>query len=162
MSRFEKTLLWLSAAATAATGSAYAWMKYFAVSDDPFAVANHPWQPWMLKAHIVAAPFLVFAIGMASAGHVGRHWRSGRPDGRRSGLGALAISAPMVVSGYLIQAVTHPGALWWIVATHLVTGFAYCAALAAHRSSRTLRSRQRSAAANQPAAELTGRAESGS
>ena len=117
MNRFEKWLLWGSSAATAVTGVVYAWMQYMMEPVNEWAAINHPWQPWVLKAHIVVAPFLVFAVGVIATGHIWKHYRSG---------------APMVVSGYLIQAVTHVGWLRALVWAHLITGGLYSVALVWH------------------------------
>ena len=58
MTRFERWAVWVTSVLTFVTGVVYLWMKYFLVSDDPFAVVNHPLQPVVLKLHIVVAPLL--------------------------------------------------------------------------------------------------------
>jgi hypothetical protein len=122
-----------SAIATGATGFVYAWMKYLLTTDDPYAVVNHPLQPLMLKLHILAAPWLVFAIGLIFSQHVVRHWRSRRSRGRRGGLTLVVTSVPMIVSGYLIQTVTAELVLELSVWTHLATAALYLAGFALHR-----------------------------
>ena len=52
--------------------------------------------------------------------------------GRRSGLAAMWVFLPMVVTGYLIQAVTHTGWLGALAWTHLGTGAIYLVGLGAH------------------------------
>ena len=41
-------------------------MRYFARSEDPFAIANHPWQPTLQHAHVLVAPLLVFSPRLMS------------------------------------------------------------------------------------------------
>jgi len=50
---------WLQHAANllvGGSGLAYAWTVYLAEPEDPFALVNHPWQPPLRSAHVVAAP----------------------------------------------------------------------------------------------------------
>lgn len=132
MNRFQSRLLWGSSLATGVTGLAYWWMKHHMEPVDPWAAINHPLQPWVLKAHILAAPVMVFAVGLIAGEHIWRHWREGVPSGRRSGLLAAGAFVPMVLTGYLIQAVTHVGLLEALAWAHLVTGLAFLVGLAAH------------------------------
>lgn len=99
-------LIHLSVAAVAITGTVFAWMKYFMETDDPFAVANHPWQPGMLAAHVVIAPAMVFALGWLWAAHILPKVGSGTRARRRSGLFGAVMIAPMIFSGVLLQAST--------------------------------------------------------
>jgi hypothetical protein len=133
MSRFERWAVWSTSIATFVTGVVYLWLKYLLTSDDPFAVVNHPWQPWVLKLHILVAPLLVFSIGLVAVRHVWRHLQSGAPQGRRSGLLTLAMLVPMVATGYLIQAVTAEGWLRAMAWSHIGLGLVYGAALLAHQ-----------------------------
>lgn len=134
MNRFERWMMGGSTLLVALSGGIYAWMKYGMTTDDPYAVVNHPWQPAMLKLHILTAPLLVFAVGLVFSQHIYRRWRSGRPAGRRTGLILLAVAAPMALSGYLIQAVTGPVLLAWLIGVHLVTGTVYTLGYVSHRS----------------------------
>jgi hypothetical protein len=129
---FQKWLLLGSSAATAVTGIAYAWMKYLLAPSEPWAVINHPLEPWMLKAHILVAPVMVFAVGLIATGHIWAHFRSGLRVRRRTGLTAMAVLLPMTLTGYLIQAITHLGWLQAMVIAHLVTGGLYVVGLAGH------------------------------
>ena len=104
MSRVSVILVHLSIAAVAITGIVFAWMKYFVETDDPFAVANHPWQPGMLAAHVVLAPLAVFALGWLWSAHIQPKLRSGTKARKRSGVVGLILIAPMVFSGVLLQA----------------------------------------------------------
>lgn len=133
MRPFERILLWSSLVATVVTGTVYGVMKYLMTSDDPYAVVNHPLQPLMLKLHIVTVPFMVFAVGLVFTQHIYQRWRSGRSTGRGSGVLMVLTFAPMVISGYLIQAITWDSALFWTVAVHLTASAVYCSMFVAHR-----------------------------
>lgn len=132
MTPFQKWLLLGSSAATTLTGVIYAWMKYLLEPVEPWAVINHPLQPWMLKAHILVAPVLVFALGLVTVDHIWKHYRSRVRPRRRSGLSMMWLVIPMVATGYLIQAVTHAGWLQALVIAHLATGALYALGLAVH------------------------------
>ena len=133
MTGFERILLIGSSALTALTGTVYGIMKYFLVSSDPFAVINHPWQPFFLKAHILAAPVMVFAVGIVFRRHVIDRWRSGSAKGRRSGAMITGLFLPMVLSGYLIQVVTGGLLLEGMVWSHLITAASFVAGFGKHR-----------------------------
>lgn len=142
MTAFERWSIWLTTAGTLITGVAYWWMKDLLPSTDPWAVINHPLQPWALKAHILIAPFMVFSVGLITSRHIWRHYRLGVKKGRRSGLLAALSFGVLVVSGYVLQVVTAETllrALGWI---HLGLGVIYSVAVAAHWPA--TRGRQRS------------------
>lgn len=133
MSRFEKWCVWISASATAVTGAGLFWAKYLLHPDDPWAVVNHPLQPWFLKAHILVSPLLIFAVGLIAARHIWEHYRAGLLAGRRSGIVTVLVAAPMVVTGYLIQAITHAGWLEAMAISHIALGFLFTLGLATHQ-----------------------------
>ena len=133
MTRFQRLLFWASTAATTASGLVYFWMKYLLVASDPWAVANHPLQPLMLKLHILAAPIMLFAVGLIWTDHIWRHIRSGLPTGRRTGVLSAAVFGPLVLSGYLIQAVTAPGFLAVVTWGHIGLGVACGAGVVLHQ-----------------------------
>lgn len=140
MSSWEKHLIWWSTAAVALTGFVYAWMKYLMQPADEWSVVNHPLQPLVLKLHILVAPLLVFAIGLIASRHILAHLRTRVRTGRRSGTGAALIIVPMILSGYLIQAVTHSSLLAVLGYLHLVAGAVYAGTSLAHaRATRRLR-----------------------
>ncbi len=119
--------------ATFVTGVIYLWLKYLIVNDDPFAVVNHPWQPAVLKAHILVAPLLVFSIGLVTLRHVWRHLRSDMREGRRSGVLTVVVLGPMILSGYLIQALTDEGWLRAMALSHIGLGIVYGLGLLLHQ-----------------------------
>jgi hypothetical protein len=151
MTRFERWSVWSSSVLTFVTGVIYLWLKYGLETDDPFAVINHPWQPVVLKIHILVAPLLVFSVGMVALRHVWRHLQSGSREGRRSGLISLVTLGPMIATGYLIQAITDEGWLRAMVWSHIGLGLLYGLGLLAHqfaaggRTARADRARRRRA-----------------
>jgi hypothetical protein len=141
MTRLERVLVWSSTAAVAGTGLIYGAMKYLMRPTDEFAIVNHPLQPLVLKLHILIAPVLVFALGMIAVSHILPRLRSRRI--RRTGLVASLVVAPLVPSGYLLQAITGVGALRVIGLAHLGLGIVFAIAAAGH--ARAARKRGRSA-----------------
>jgi hypothetical protein len=133
VNRFERWAVWSTSVATFVTGVIYLWMKYLLVSPDPFAVVNHPWQPLVLKMHILVAPLLVFSIGLVSVRHVWRHLRGGTREGRRTGLVTFVALGPMILTGYLIQAITHEGLLEAMALSHIGFGSLYGVGLLLHQ-----------------------------
>ncbi|HKY33279.1 MAG TPA: hypothetical protein VJV23_12135, partial [Candidatus Polarisedimenticolia bacterium] len=133
MSRTERLLINLSTLLVAVSGILYAWMKYLMSPIDEFAVVNHPWQPWMLPLHVLAAPAMLFAIGLVAREHILSQIRKGPGRaGRGTGLVAVACLLPMVSTGYLIQVVTGETARQVAVVVHLTTGIIYTVMFAAH------------------------------
>jgi len=107
MTRAQIVLLHISVITVTITGVVFAWMKYGMKTDDPFAVANHPWQPYILDLHVFLAPLLVFALGWIFGDHILLKYRAGARRKRRSGLSAMWLIGPMIASGYLIQVLTN-------------------------------------------------------
>ncbi len=133
MSRFERWFVWITTGGTLATGLVYWWMKDILEPADPWAVINHPLQPWVLKGHILIAPLLVFAVGLIASRHIWRHYRLGVRKGRRSGLLAASTFGLMVLSGYLIQVLTAETVVRLLGWTHLTLGVVFSAGVAVHR-----------------------------
>jgi hypothetical protein len=133
VTRFERWAVWSTSIATFATGVVYLWMKYLVVSSDPFAVVNHPWQPFVLKLHILVAPLLTFAVGLVALRHVWRHLTARVRSGRRTGMLTTAVLGPMILTGYLIQAITHAGWLAAIAIAHIALGLLFGVGLLAHQ-----------------------------
>ncbi len=119
---------------TGLTGLAYFRTKYLVQSSDPFSVLNHPLEPWFLKAHILVSPLLLLAVGSVAVRHVWKHYRLGVVLGRRSGVTMVLAFLPMVTTGYLIQAITHPGRLSAVTIAHLILSGLYLAGLVVHQA----------------------------
>ena len=138
MTRLEAWFLHVATLLVGGGGLVYAWMRYLARPDDPFAVVNHPWQPEAQHLHVLAAPLLVFAIGLIWKAHAWPAVRLRVAARRRSGLALVATAAPMVASGYLLQTATAAG--WrqaWLV-IHLVASALWLGGYLAHQLSARL------------------------
>jgi hypothetical protein len=129
---FERLFLWFGSVAAAVTGLALLWMKYFLPPSDPWSVINHPLQPWVLKLHILAAPLLVFGLGVIALRHVWEHMRQRVRRGYRSGIMAGIMALLMVPSGYLVQVITAEPWLEAVALGHIAAGTIYVAALLSH------------------------------
>jgi hypothetical protein len=153
MNRLERWSVVVGSFLVTASGLVYLWMKYLLQSPDPFSVVNHPWQPAVLKLHILTAPLLVFGLGLIAVRHVLAHWLAGVSHARRSGIAAALTVLPMVLSGYLVQAITD--ARWLSITTwvHVGASLVYGAAFALHQF--LVRGRRRAPAA-QPSAPFRG------
>lgn len=104
----------------------YAWPRA-----DPYAVINHPWQPYLQHLHVLLAPLLVFALGAMWVAHV---WPA-RQQRKRAPSGVLTwwLAGVMVLSGVLVQVVANPtgrAIAGWV---HAGTGLAWLLTLLLHR-----------------------------
>jgi hypothetical protein len=133
VSPFERWSILITAALVTVTGLVYAWMKYLFAPVEPWSVINHPLQPLVLKLHILTAPLLVFALGLIAVRHVWTHIRERVRTGRRSGWSLALTATAMIVTGYLIQAVTHERWLFWLAMAHLATGTGFAGTVLLHQ-----------------------------
>lgn len=132
MSRWEAWLVHLANLLVGATGVFYAVVRYLFEPGDPFAAA-HPWQSPAQHAHVVVAPLLVFAVGLLFRDHAWAGLRLDVRPRRASGIALLALGAPMILSGYLIQVAVEPAwrTAWvWI---HVVASALWLGATIAHQ-----------------------------
>ena len=132
MNAFERWSIRLTSLALAVSGLGFMWGRYLVVSDDPFAIINHPAQTWFLKVHVVAAPLFMFAFGAIAVRHVWVHIRGRGRLARRSGYLTVGSAAPAIVTGYVIQIATAAWLVRWLEVSHEVAGVALIAGLSAH------------------------------
>lgn len=143
MTTAEKITVWTSATVMTVTGVVIAWMDYVMKPADAFAVVNHPWQPALLKLHILSAPILVFGIGMIFMRHIWPHFRAGLTKGRRSGITSMLLTIPMILTGYALQVLTSTGWLTAVGYAHFALGTAFGIGGAVHYlATRRRRARQ--------------------
>lgn len=143
MNPLERWTLHLSALVTGATGLIYGWLRYYGQRMGEFGLEPHPLQGLLQHLHVLAAPLLVFALGMVVRGHVLPRYRAGQPSGRRTGAFLLAGLAPMVFAGYGLQVVTEPATrtvLGWV---HGVSSLLFLGAYGVHIARTWMVSRSR-------------------
>jgi hypothetical protein len=133
MTRLEKVLLHGGTLLVGLTGLAYAVFKYLMTNDDPFTAVNHPLQPWALALHVLAAPALVFGVGIMFKDHMLAKIKNGAPARtKRIGLSTLLLFVPMVVTGYLIQVLSAEVPRRWSIWLHIGLGIGYMVVYAGH------------------------------
>lgn len=116
MSRLERWGLHVAALLTAATGAADGGLRWFGQRMGEFGPEPHPWLGLAQHLHVLAAPLLVFALGVMVRGHLWARLRGGSGSGRRTGLTLTGLLVPMVFSGYGVQVAVDPAwrtALSW-------------------------------------------------
>lgn len=132
MKRWE---VWWNHAALVAvslTGVAYGIFKYFVPGSDPDSRIGHPWQPVMLKAHILVAPLAVFAIGLLFRRHALARILMKESNGRRSGAIMFWIVLPLTLTGYLIPVFVDTTAVRASGWSHAVLGLVFLLGYAFH------------------------------
>jgi hypothetical protein len=132
MNRLQVLYLHACVFLTATTGAAYAWMRYAMRTDDPFAVVNHPMQPFLLSAHVVIAPLLVFGFGWVFADHIWPKFVQKNAPQRRSGLWSMGAIVPMVLSGYLMQVTTGDALRQAMAVAHWIASALFVIAYSVH------------------------------
>ena len=126
MNRLEAWLLHVATVALTLSGLVYAFMHYLMKPTDPFSVVGNPWEPAVLKAHILVAPVLVLAIGLIAHTHILIKLGSGAQAGKWTGVSLIPLFLIMTFSGYALQTVTETrriimilhfasGSLWFLV-----------------------------------------------
>ena len=80
MTALERWSLHLGAFLTALSGVAYGWLRYFGRAAGEFGLEPHPLQALAQHLHVLAAPVLLFALGMAVRGHLAAKLRARAPD----------------------------------------------------------------------------------
>lgn len=109
MRALERWFLHLGTLLTALSGLGYGWLRYCGRVPGEFGVEPHPLQGLVQHLHVLAAPLLLFALGMTLRGHFTTRLSAGTQEGRRTGLGLGLLILPMVAAGYLVQVATAPG-----------------------------------------------------
>jgi hypothetical protein len=132
VSRTQVIFLHLANLAVAGTGLVYAWMRYLVEPADEWAVVNHPWQPHVQHLHVLAAPLLVFAIGLIWSSHVIIGLRNGRGN-RAPGIGLTVLFLPTAASGYLLQVATDPGWRQTWIWVHVVSSLLWVTVFVVHQ-----------------------------
>lgn len=135
MKRWESISFHVLTIIVSVSGFVFLYMKYFLETDDPFALVNHPLQPAMLKAHLLASPFLILVAGMIFSSHIVTKLGNRKtPPHRMSGLFSLVTFPLMVLSGYLLQVTTHQILSRYLLIVHLASGVTFTGAYLLHQT----------------------------
>ena len=132
MMGWERRGLHAAAAAAALTGGVYGWFRYFGQRMGDFGPEPSPWQGTWHHLHVLAAPLLLFMLGVVLRGHLLPKLRNRAREGKRTGLTLGLLVAPMVLSGYGIQVAVDArwhAALAWI---HGVSSLVFVSAYLVH------------------------------
>jgi hypothetical protein len=149
VTRSQLMLLQVANLAVSGTGLVYAWMRYLVTPTEEWAVVNHPWQPHIQHLHVLAAPLLVFAVGLIWSGHIAAKLRNGSHN-RVAGIGLTALFLPMAASGYLVQvAVSEPWRERWIW-VHVAASLLWIAFFVAHQARAWIKRTQSGTEASAP------------
>lgn len=132
MTKPEAWTVHISQALVLGSGLVYGYMAYFAKSEDPYAIFNHPWQGDVQHAHLLLAPMLVFAIGLVWSRHIWNRVRSGFRPRRRSGLTLALLFLPVALSGYLVQVIEEPDWRSWVGWSHSALSVVWALVYALH------------------------------
>lgn len=146
MSRLQVVYLHVCVILTALTGIVFAAMKYFMNPAGDFAVINHPLQPYMLSAHVVIAPFVLFGFGWVFGNHIWPKFVYRDARKRSSGIWSMSAIVPMTLSGYLMQVSTADATRRAMAIAHWLTSALFLAAYVAHWITRSIPAAGRSAA----------------
>lgn len=133
MKPWEKWSFTILTLVVTATGIVYFCMKYFMENNDPFSVINHPLQPYMLDLHLLAAPGLVFVMGIILNSHIARKLPKRNIPNRKSGWIALLSFPTMTLSGYLLPMFADPVWAKAMLVLHLGSGSLFAVTYAVHQ-----------------------------
>ncbi len=153
MSRAARRFLALAVVSVGGSGLVLGWMVFLLPPPDAWSVVNHPAQPTVQHLHVLAAPLLVFAVGLIWSTHVAARWSDAPPRRRATGAALAALFVLMAASAYLLQVAVDPDIrrLWSLLHTAASLGWLLCLGLHA-----VPRSRSRSPGARAPGIEPTG------
>jgi hypothetical protein len=132
MKRWEAWWNHAALAAVSLSGLAYGIFKYFIPNADLDSRVGHPWQPALLKAHILVAPFAILGVGLLLRRHALARLRQGEQSGRKTGALMLWIFLPLALSGYLIQVFVERGTVRWTGWIHAGLGALFLLGYAIH------------------------------
>jgi len=130
--RLERWSLRIGFVLGAVTGVVYGGLRYLGTVNGEFGSEPNPWQPFWQHAHVLAAPLLLFALGVAARGHVQGMLGRGVRRGRRTGLVLVALVVPLVLGGYAIQVVTGTGIRNTLGWSHAALGALFAALYLVH------------------------------
>jgi hypothetical protein len=110
------------------SGALWAWLHYFAGSENEFGSA--PAETWTLTIHGLFAAASLLVIGSMLPLHVKFAWRAGR--NRFNGVFFISIVSLLVVTGYALYYIGNERLRSWTSWIHLIVGLAFPLLLILH------------------------------
>jgi hypothetical protein len=138
MNPVERWSLRIGAFAAITTGVALGLVRYLGGREGEFGPEPSAALPFWQHAHVLVVPVLVFALGMAVAGHA-KLFKARFERGGRSGLLLGVFAAPVVLGGAAIQIFTDAQLRAWMGWLHAAFGALFAALYCAHWSTRSSR-----------------------
>ncbi|KDA54901.1 hypothetical protein EG19_03625 [Thermoanaerobaculum aquaticum] len=130
LSLAELVAFWLAQLLVGVTGVALLVLRLSPPPEDAFA-AVAPSFPFWQHAHVLAAPILVFFLGLLWARHASPFLRARRPR-RLSGVALLLLALVMVASGYGLQVSVEEALRQSFRWLHTIAGLAWLATAGLH------------------------------
>ena len=131
--RWERRVLYAAGSLLLVSGAAWLLLHYLR----PVDALPSPAEPWLMRAHGIAAFATLFVFGALAAGHVPRGWRlvrkHGLPGQRATGLALCGGAALLALTGYLLYYFAPESlrpTLGWI---HSAVGAATAGVVLTHR-----------------------------
>jgi hypothetical protein len=131
MSRMERWSLHLAALLTAGTGLLDGGLRWFGERMGEFGPEPSPYLGLAQHLHVLVAPGLVFTLGLLVRGHLWPMFK-GSPQGRRTGMIAALLIAPMILTGSCVQVATSPAWRMAFAWGHGLSASAFLLAYGAH------------------------------
>jgi hypothetical protein len=111
-----------------ASGAIWAWLHYFAQSDNEFG--SSPAQTWVLTVHGLFAAASLLLIGSLVPLHVKYAWRAHR--NRTNGIFFISVVALLLLTGYALYYIGNEYLRAWTSWMHLSIGLAFPLLLILH------------------------------
>ncbi len=131
--RWQYHLLWISIFLISYTGILLFIIKYFYPPLNEYSIIHHPWEQFILKAHIIVSSVSVFAFGYVFAIHAIPYIIQKVQKAVKSGMVIFVLVVPMILSGYFIQVIVHEWSLWIVTWIHIITGIIFMLVFILHQ-----------------------------
>lgn len=120
MKKYEKYWFLISFFILLVSGIFYLYFRDVApMPEDPYSVISSPWQSWMIKIHVLVAPVFIFWVGWVSITHTMNRLKRKIKRGKKTGLINVGLLSFSIITGYLIQVITHESGLVIVSNSHI-------------------------------------------
>ena len=128
--KMHERLIYLTSGSLLATGLGWLWLHHFVEVQGEFGAQPHPAEPWLLKAHGVAAYAFLIAAGALLPVHVRLGWLGRR--NRRSGSVLAAVMLALAATGLALYYFAGEDSRAAASLAHWVLGIGGALALGVH------------------------------